>query len=166
VNSSDADIVKMLHFVSHHLSGNDSFFCDRDIASSSRNYGNHSLAIFRRIFLKDDRTPEFSIFHATNFLLRGRKLFFVGTSCQNVAAVFRQPRKNSSDLCRSLALTQYHLWHPSSQRAVVIDFCEAEIFKRHVPQACDCVVGREFALAYFMKQFANGVGVQEVLKAG
>lgn len=46
---------------------------------------------------------------------------------------------------------------------MVIDFGEAEIFKRQMPQAIDRVVGSESPSADLLEKFADGFGVQEAV---
>jgi len=49
---------------------------------------------------------------------------------------------------------------------MVIDFREAEIFERKMPQAVDRVVGSERPAADLLEKFADGFGVQEQLVFG
>jgi hypothetical protein len=43
----------------------------------------------------------------------------------------------------------------------MVDLGEAEIFERHVAQACDRIVGRDFRLPDILEKFADRCGVHE-----
>jgi hypothetical protein len=64
-------------------------------------------------------------------------------------------------LGRSFAFAENDLGHTDAQSAVVIDFGEAEIFKRQMAQAGDGIVGREFAFADLLEKLADRFGVHE-----
>ena len=49
---------------------------------------------------------------------------------------------------------------------MMIDFSEAQVFKREMPQAIHGIIRREFALPYLLEQLADGFGVQAALGAG
>ena len=59
-----------------------------------------------------------------------------------------QPRENLRHLRWSLPFTENHFRHARAQPAMMVNFGEAEIFKRQMAKAIDGVVGREFALAH------------------
>ena len=69
--------------------------------------------------------------------------------------------KDGCDLRGSLPFSEDDFRHASTQRAVMIDLGEAKIFKRHVTQTCDRVVGRDFSLADILEKFADGCSVHE-----
>ena len=87
-------------------------------------------------------------------------MFLARTRRKNIAAVFRQSRKNSSDLCGRFTLAEYDFRHAGAQSPVMINFGEAQILKRQMAEACDGIVGRKLARAYLLKKFADGFGVQ------
>ncbi len=74
-----------------------------------------------------------------------------------------EANEDSCDLCRSLAFSKNDFRHAGTQCAMVIDFSEAEIFKGQMSQTIDGLVGREFAVAYFVEELADGFSVQEAL---
>jgi hypothetical protein len=84
-------------------------------------------------------------------------LFFAGASGQHVAAMFRQSRKNSRNLCGTLSWPENHLRHAIAQRPVMIDFSEAHIFEGKMAQTLNRIVRRESAGADLVKQLADGL---------
>ena len=46
---------------------------------------------------------------------------------------------------------------------MVIHFGESQILKWQVPQALHRAIGRKFSRAHLLKQFPDGIGVQEKL---
>jgi hypothetical protein len=93
-------------------------------------------------------------------------LLFAGSRRQDLAAVLGQAGKDSRDLGRRLAFSENDLRHAGPQSPMMIDFGEAEIFKRQMPHARDRVVGREHALADLLEKLADGFSVQEAHAAG
>ena len=49
---------------------------------------------------------------------------------------------------------------------MMIDFGEAQVFKREMTQAIHGFVRRKFALPYLLEQLADGFGVQAALSGG
>ena len=61
--------------------------------------------------------------------------------------MLRKPCKNPRNLHRSLPFSQDDFRHASPQCPVMIDLGKTQVFKRHVAQAVDSVVGRKLTLA-------------------
>jgi hypothetical protein len=75
--------------------------------------------------------------------------------------MFGKASENSCDLRRRLAFSEDDLGHAISQGTVMVDFCEAEIFKGQMAETGDGIVGRDFAFAYLLEKLADGFGVQD-----
>ena len=56
------------------------------------------------------------------------------------STMLRKAFENSRQLRRRLALSKDHLGHADPQRAVMIDFGEAEVLEGHVAEACYGIV--------------------------
>src|SRR5258708_432983 len=132
MDSCNADIIKMLNAVAHHLCRHQGFFGDWDVAGSSRDNRNRALAVFFLVTLQHDRTREFAIFHATDFLLHRGKLWLISACRENVAVLFSQPGEDLRYLRWCLALSENYFGHSRAQCAMMIDFGKSQIFKRQV----------------------------------
>jgi hypothetical protein len=80
---------------------------------------------------------------------------------EDVAALFRQTRKDFRHMRGRFLLAKNYFRHSGAQGPVMIDFGEAQVFKRHVAQALHGIVRRELALADCFEQFADGVSVHK-----
>ena len=159
VNACDSDVVKMFDFVAHDLGCNDGLFGDGDVAGSGGDYGDDAFAVLGGITLQNNGTRELTKFSGANLFLYGCKLLFVDARGQDVATVFGQAREDFCDLRRSLTFSEDDLRHADAQGAVMIDFSEAQIFERKMPEASDRIVGLELALAHLLEKLADGFGV-------
>ncbi len=162
MNSGDTHIVEMLDVIAHQFGRDQRLFRHRNIARPGGNDGNHPLAILLRIALQDNRPRQFSKFRVANLFLHRGKLLCIRPRRQHVSTMFRQPRENPRHLRRRFALTENNFRHSGAQHAMMIHLREAEILKRKVPQARHCLIGRKFALAYLLKELANGFSVQGI----
>jgi hypothetical protein len=78
---------------------------------------------------------------------------------QDVASMLRQPRENLGHLRRSLALSEDYFGHTRAQAAMMVDLSESQVFEGQMAKAFDGFVGREFAAADLVEEFADGFGV-------
>ena len=62
-----------------------------------------------------------------------------------------QTVEDGCNLGGSLALSKHNFRHADSEGAMVINFCEAQIFERQVAKAFDGIVRRGLAPAHFFK---------------
>src|ERR1700678_4796088 len=109
MNPGNADVVEMLHFIAHKFGGHDGLFGHRDVAGSSRNYSDHSLAIDVRIALQHDCPRQLTVRGGANFLLYRCELLFVGMCGENIASLPGQAREDFCRLRWSLSFSEDHL---------------------------------------------------------
>ena len=113
--------------------------------------------------MQDNCTRKLAILHSANLRLHRCKLLVAGASGEDIAAMFRKPREDSRDLCRSLPFSKNDLWHSRAQRPVMIDFGKPEIFERQMSQAIDGLIRSNVTFADLQEKLADGFGVQEAL---
>jgi hypothetical protein len=65
--------------------------------------------------------------------------------------MLRQTFEYGRDLRRRLALAKHHFRHADSQRAMMVNFREAQIFKWQVAKPLDRIVGRCLSPAHFFE---------------
>ena len=80
--------------------------------------------------MQHDGSRYFAIFRAAYFLFYRGKLFFIGMSSQDIAAVLREAGDNLSRLRWSFTLSENNFWHARTQGTVMVNFCETKIFER------------------------------------
>ena len=78
---------------------------------------------------------------------------------QHVSAGFGHATENRRDLRRCLALGKNYLRHAGAQATVVVNFGKSQVFEGQMAQAIYRIVGREFAAAHLVEEFANGLRV-------
>ena len=77
--------------------------------------------------------------------------------------MLRQPSEDLRRLRRSLPFPKNYLGHARTQRAMMVDFRKAEVFKGQVAKAIDGGVGCKVASAHLLEKFADGFGVHRRL---
>ncbi len=74
--------------------------------------------------------------------------------------MLRQLGKDRGNLGRRFSFAEDDLRHSGAQGAMMVDLGKAQILKWQMPQASDCVIGRELAASYIAKQFVERFRVQ------
>ena len=72
------------------------------------------------------------------------------------------PGQPGEDLCRlrrGLPFTENHFGHARAQGAMMVDFGESEVFEGQMAKTVNRFVGRKFAAAHLLEEFADGFGV-------
>ena len=155
VDAGYADVVDRVDFVAHHFGGDLRFFRHRKVAGSGADHGDLALAVKRAVAPYAQRTGGREVFGFGVLLLQALGDFRRDARHQDIARFRQEGRRNRGDLIGGLAGTEDHLGHAMTQRAVVIDFCEAQIFERQVTQAIERGVDVHGTGAHFLKQRAQ-----------
>ena len=74
--------------------------------------------------------------------------------------MFCESREKLGHLRGTFPFRKYHFRHSGTQRAMMIELGESQVFEWHVPQALHRFIGRKLALAHLFEKFADGVSVQ------
>src|SRR2546422_8141149 len=111
--------------------------------------------------MEHNRPGWIHIFGAAKLLFYRRKLFPVGAGGQDVAPVFGEARENLGHVRGTLPFCEYHFRHSCTQRSMMIQLGESQVFEWHMPQALHRFIGRELAAANLFEKFANGISVQK-----
>src|SRR5882757_8260217 len=72
-----------------------------------------------------------------------------------------QTLEDGCDLRRRLALAKHNFRHADSQRAMMINLCEPQVFKGKMTKPLDRIVGRSFSPAHVFEELADGFSVQD-----
>ena len=150
-----ADVVNGVDFVAHHFGGDLGFFGDGEIAGAGADHGDHSFAARLAVAPDSQRAGGFEIFGGGMFVLNAVGCFGTGPGDQKIGRFGQQAMGDRGDLVRRLAESEDHFRHAVAQAAVVIDFGEAEVFKRQVTHALHRGVDFERAVADLIEQRAQ-----------
>lgn len=92
-------------------------------------------------------------------LTQARYLPRVKARYQYSGIAFTHGAHDGSDVCSFFSLAQYNFGKSLAQGTMMIDLCEAKIFKRQMAELRHRLSNAGFAPAYLLKQFYQPVGV-------
>lgn len=172
MNAGDSDIVERLDLVAHQLRGNNGFFGDGNVAGSGRDDGDDALvALFvalpastsarRVVAAKGDAAGEGVVFGFRDLSGNGLELLLSGARGEDVGVGVTggESREDFGYLSGGFALTEDDFGHSVAQGAVMIEFGEAQVFKRKMAEASKGFVGGELLGSYFLEELAKNRGV-------
>ena len=160
MNSRDAHVVEVLDRVAHEFGSNDGLFGDRDVAGSRRYNSDGAFAIGVRIALAaQSLAPVRDILRRALFSLLRQTVFYRRVWRGRCRRASPAAQKSAPLATGSCALRRITSGMPARSTAMMVHLGETKIFKGQMAQAVDGIVGREFALAHLLEQFADGFGV-------
>jgi hypothetical protein len=162
MNPRHPHVVQTIDLVPHDRGCDYGFFCDGNVAGPRGDHRDQALPAYGFVATQYDGSGSFLIFHTAHNFLYGSKLLFAGPSGQYIFSVLRKFLEDSCHLGGSFPLRQNHFGRAHPQGAVVVDFRETQIFKRHMPDSFYRFVGRQLSGVYLFEKFANGFSVHAI----
>ena len=161
VNASYANVGNQLDSVAHQPRSHHGFLGHRQIAGARANHGDHSLAGNGCSLCERYGARHLMKFGARFNCMNGFEHLACRARSQHIASGLYHAHKNLRHLPGGLARGKNHLWHPSAQRAVMIDFSEAQVFEWQILQPVNRIINLQAALAYIVQQRFNVCAVHQ-----
>ena len=157
VNAGDADVVDGFGVVSHHARAEQGFFGDGNVAGACGDDGDGAFPQNLIIALDGDYAGIGMKFGGFAEAFYGSEDFGVHSSDQDIVAggLLEHGADDSGDLLGRFAFSEDDFGEALAERAVMIDFGEAQVFKGEMLEALDGGVAGQFPALDGLQNFQN-----------
>src|SRR5690348_4301200 len=165
VDARDADIVDGFGAIAHDAGAEQGFFGDGNVAGAGGNDGDGSFAEDVAVAFDGDDAGTGMEFGGFAEALHGGEDLGIDPGNENVVAgsfLFEHGADDSGDLLRRFALAENDFGEALAESAVMVDFGEAEVFKREMLKTLDGGGGGQFPALHSLQNLQKILMVHSI----